>query len=218
MGKTIHCWTCGVKLNKKRHWNGIGREYCDECFENEKKNAEDYQYFRKINMHNTALFILERQKNANIEDYKEASEVVLDFVLEGTKSFDSSSEIVAAMELIKQRVHCRVQEKILNYRVDFVLPDFQVVLEIDGDHHKSRITYDGQRDIEIRKELNKSGGKWEVVRIPTEHINTNVRKLLDAVIIVSDRRRELRGKNDGFLPSHYEKKDEAIANEIAGIK
>ncbi len=47
--------------------------------------------------------------------------------------FQSTEEIMVALELICRRIKANHQVKVLDYRVDFVLPDYKVVLEIDGD-------------------------------------------------------------------------------------
>jgi Uncharacterized protein conserved in bacteria len=39
----------------------------------------------------------------------------------------------------KKRIHTKVQYPILNYKVDFLLPELKVALEIDGGLHNSRL-------------------------------------------------------------------------------
>ena len=213
MGK-LSCWTCGKSLKKRRFANSVSREYCDGCYQIKLDNENNYSKYRMINMHENALKMIEKQPKVNLSEYKEASDVVLEFALNDTKKFASSHEMAVAMHLIKNMVKTKVQVPILRYRVDFVLPDYQVVLEIDGKQHDYNLLFDSMRDTEITAELNKQGGKWEVVRIPTKHIEANIEKLLDAIIILSDERRQLRIENNGFLPSRNNRRDDAKIRSI----
>ena len=221
MGK-LYCWTCGKSLQKRRFANSVSREYCDDCYQIKLDNESNYAKYRMLNMHENALKMIEKQPKVNLSEYKEASDVVLEFALNDTKKFASSHEMAVAMHLIKNMVKTKVQVPILRYRVDFVLPDFQVVLEIDGKQHDYNLLFDSMRDTEITAELNKQGGKWEVVRIPTKHIEANIEKLLDAIIILSDERRQLRIENNGFLPSRNNRRDDAkirsITNKLYSLK
>ena len=67
-----------------------------------------------------------------------------------------------------------------NYVVDFVLPEMKVILEIDGKlyHGKEKKQYETIRDELI---CEKFGEEWELIRIDTENINTNVTRLLPAI-------------------------------------
>jgi len=103
--------------------------------------------------------------------------------------FQSTEEIMVALELIKCGITAHHQVKVFEYTVDFVLPDLHVVLEIDGMpyHGKDRQKYQQIRDEAIAWKL---GQGWEVIRINTDNINTNVTKLLPGIMAVLTRRRK----------------------------
>lgn len=103
--------------------------------------------------------------------------------------FQSTEEIMVALELIRRKVRTHHQVKIYNYSVDFILPDMKVALEIDGSlyHGKDRKKYSEQRDWQI---CDKLGECWEIIHIDTVNINKNVTKLIPAINAVLRRRRK----------------------------
>ena len=93
--------------------------------------------------------------------------------------FQSTEEIMVAIELIQKGYKINHQVQIFEFRVDFVVPELKVVLEVDG-----RLFHSGKRTEEIlRDELieNKMGNGWYVIRIDTENINKNITKLIPAI-------------------------------------
>lgn len=94
--------------------------------------------------------------------------------------FQSTEEIMVALELIRRGVKAHHQVRVYDYRVDFVLPEYKVALEIDGSifHNKSNWEQEAVRDEIIKAKL---GDGWEVIRISDDNINTNVTKLLPAI-------------------------------------
>jgi len=105
--------------------------------------------------------------------------------------FQSTEEIMVALELARRGVKAHHQVKIFEYIVDFVLPEMKVVLEIDGRsyHGKDRQKYQQIRDDVIKWKL---GDGWEVIRISTDNINTNITKLLPGIRAVLSRRKSAR--------------------------
>lgn len=118
-----------------------------------------------------ACRLLEAQ-NTNMYEYKEAIDVVTNFVEENADKIDSSYEALAAIVLVQNRIYSKMQYKVGPYQVDFLLPDLMVVLEIDGDRHKHRKSYDNKRDKFIKSEL---GPHWEIIRIDTDNLDKNAK-------------------------------------------
>jgi len=102
--------------------------------------------------------------------------------------YQSTEEIMVALELIHRGVKAFHQVKIFDYSVDFILPDMNVALEIDGKiyHGKDRLDYENIRDEVI---TNKLGEGWEIIRIPTDNINKNVTRLIPGINAVLNRRK-----------------------------
>lgn len=121
----------------------------------------------------------------NFYENKEAICVVKDKILEKPDNFDSSYEVVAAIILVSNRIYSKMQVKVGKYQVDFLLPDYKIVLEIDGDRHKTKKNRDNERDEKIKQIL---GIGWEVVRIPTELLDMKAENLVKGIESLLDYR------------------------------
>ena len=198
---TGECWTCGCIIER------IGlaqRFYCLKCGEQkEKDDAEKaalYDRLRYEQIIERAMTVLEKQGTpVHIRDYRKAYEHILEYE-NGVKVFDSAHEIVAYMELLRIGVKAVPNFTVRRYRADFALPDEKIILEIDGHLHKHKTAQDAQRDKDIRAEL---GSEWEVVRIPTEYIEQNIKQLVPAARMMKEEMQKLRRLNNGELPGYF---------------
>ena len=192
----LKCWKCGKDATEKHYifkkqGNFNDKEvaphqerwrcYCKDCKDKldaeEKLMKAEYVRLKKEVMFENAIQTFEGQ-NINIYDYREAIDAVYDFMTDNPDKFDSSYEILAAIILIYNRVQCKPQYQVGRYRIDFLLPDEYVALEIDGDRHKHKKYYDSERDKAIKSEL---GEYWEIVRIDTELLKKNAKELVKAI-------------------------------------
>lgn len=194
----MKCWICGKEATVTRNlktvhmyngerWydedipNQFQRNYCRECYDKHlQENAEEnkeYIRLRHKRMFEKAVSQLEHQQ-IDFEEYEEAIKAVEEYNLEHLDKFDSSYEIMAAIELIKNEIYIKPQFKVGRLQVDFLIPDYHIVLEIDGERHKYSKTKDAWRDIEIR---NKLGEDWEIVRIGTSNLDKDISKLVPAI-------------------------------------
>lgn len=207
------CWTCGGTATKKsilREADEYGfteeigkRCFCDACFDlfYKERNADRKEYIRlkKKLMFERAVRILERQ-DVDIYEYKEAIDTIQEYNMENLNKFDSSYEIVAAIILVYNEVVTKVQYQIGKYKADFYLPQYKIVLEVDGELHKYKKKVDNERDLKIREIL---GLDHEVIRVPTKRLEENAELLLEAAKSIKEERKELRKKNFGCLPTWY---------------
>ena len=202
------CWWCNKPVTVKQKFPATIRIYCsDDCRQAQSTEKElilkNYIELKIKVMHERALRFLEKQE-AVMGLYKEAANVVLEYALEKKEGFQSSHEMMAAMELVRNKIRIKLQQQIGKHRVDMVIPDKKVVLEIDGFMHTYRVKKDSKRDIEIRKEL---GQDWEIVRIPTKYIEKNVKMLIPAINEVRKEKQQYRLNNNGLLPEYYSKRE-----------
>lgn len=157
------------------------REYCEKCFESvttaRSEQLKEYVRLKNILMVERALRSLEHQ-NADIYEYKEAIDAVQEYFTEHPEKFESSQEVLSAIILVHNRIETKVQYHVGKYRVDFFLPELMTCLEIDGELHRTKKTYDSNRDAEIKQML---GEGYDVVRIPTKYIDQNAQRLVDAI-------------------------------------
>lgn len=196
----MKCWICGKPATDTRvsiYVDGMFihkdispyyRCYCDKCKqeldEKEKEERDLYIKLKKREMFKKACDILEKQ-NTKMYDYKDAIEVVENFVEEHPDKFDSSYEVLSAIILVHNRIYSKMQYKIGRYQVDFLLPELFVVLEIDGERHQHRKAYDTKRDMRLQQAL---GDGWDIIRIPTDYLDKNAKKLPEAIYKVIDYR------------------------------
>lgn len=199
----MKCWECGkpattTRAVSVRHGymfrpepSKYHRCYCDECLKKiQQTESEERAIFvklRKREMLRKACNMLESQ-HTNMYEYKEAIEVVQDFVEDNVDKIDSSYEALAAIILVHNRIYSRMQYKVDSYQVDFLLPDLMVVLEIDGERHKhkQKKEYDSVRDRKIKEIL---GDGWEIIRISTDRLDENAKKLPEAIYKVIEYRK-----------------------------
>ena len=196
---SIKCWICGEPATRTKLDYSYGivaqfplseyhRCYCDKCYnERSKQITEEHAMLaklRKREMIRKACDKLEKQET-NMYEYKEAIEVVSDFVEDNIDKIDSSYEALTAIVLVHHRIYSKMQYKVGKYQVDFLLPDFFVALEIDGDRHKHKKEYDTRRDKEIKKIL---GEPWQIIRLSTDYLDQNAKKLPKALHEVLDYR------------------------------
>ena len=78
-----------------------------------------------------------------------------------------------------------MQYKVGRYQVDFLLPELFVVLEIDGERHVHKKAYDTKRDIQLQQML---GDGWDIIRIKTDYLDKDAKKLPDAIRKVVEHR------------------------------
>lgn len=203
----MKCWVCGKeatrtrkqfvlhKFEHLRSWDVVEvkpskyhRCYCEECMNEinalEQQEQKEYIRLKKRRMFLNACELLEKQ-HTDMYEYREAIDAVEEHIKENPDKYDSSYEVLAAIILIHERIRTKMQEKVGRYQVDFLLPELLVVLEIDGDRHTHRKTYDSQRDRAIKQEL---GPHWEVIRIKTDYLDQNAKALPKAIQKVLDNR------------------------------
>jgi very-short-patch-repair endonuclease len=129
-------------------------------------------------------------KVTDIAPYKDAIRLVTQN-LNRRGWYQSTEEIMVALELIRRGIKAYHQVRIFEYVVDFILPDMKVALEIDGKiyHGKDKLEYQSVRDDVIMYKL---GEGWEMIRISTDNINQNVTRLIPGINAVLVRRSTTR--------------------------
>lgn len=189
----MKCWICGKDavgtlsyiyrygVTERAEPSKYFRCYCEECMKETKdlRDYEDAEYVRlkKRQMFNTAIDNLESQK-VDMYKLKPAIDKVEEYVGNHPDKFDSSYEILTAIVFISQGIQFQMQKKILRYQVDFYIPSHKLIVEIDGERHKNRKSFDNERDEKIIDEV---GYDWNIVRIKTEDLDKNCMKLIKAI-------------------------------------
>lgn len=197
------CWRCEAIHVRESDINPFNRVFCPECKElflkDKEKLLKDYSQLKVKVMYENALRMFEKA-NCHMDDFRLASFEILKDALERTEKYRSSHEMLVAIFLESEGYYFEINYRILNYRVDFYIPDLKICLEVDGALHTHKRKYDNKRDIELRNEL---GTEWEIVRIPTSHIENNPYKIIDAALELRNEKKKYRKNNHGIVPEYF---------------
>ena len=179
------CRMCGSPVPS---WNYLrdSTYTCQECKKLLQKSRKDITQASKTAK--LAKAVRRISKVTDIRQYDTAIALVRKNI-DKPLWFQSTEEIMTALELIRSGVKAYHQVKVYDYRADFVLPEYKVVLEIDGPVYHRKET---ESAAVIRDEIiaDKFGEDWEVIHIRTEEINTNVTRLMPAIKAVLARRKK----------------------------
>lgn len=193
------CQHCGKEV--KSPYYHAGRKYtCTMCkLMTDAEPKEEVNNETKDKRLDTAILRISGY-TTNMEAYEKAIETVKK-VLYRPGWFDSTEEVMVAIELIKSGYRINHQVPLKRYKLDFVLRDQKVILEIDGPYHteKTKAKEQFRDDIAIAS----FGVDWEVLRISTYDINQNITMLTKAIEKSVERRRNYRKENGGKLPDWY---------------
>lgn len=186
------CQDCGVPLGTYANYPFSGR--CLDCRRKkldgqiEAEGAkQELARARKLQRLEKAKSVL-TGKTGGLAEYQRALKAVAKH-LHRPGWFQSVGEVVAALELLRQGYKLRHQAKVLSWRVDFIIPELKIVLEVDGFYHANRKEEDAIRDSEIQAHL---GPEWEIVRVKDRMILDSPQRLLPAMHIIVEERKKYR--------------------------
>ena len=201
------CHKCGNEITMINYRSGVNYT-CKECktefYLADKERKEPLDKETKDKKLENAINRI-KQRVRNFGKYDEAIKIVKDNLYK-KNWFDSTEEIMVAIELLHKKVNLRHQVKMGRYRADFVLPNYKIVLEVDGVmfHNENTRKREQLRDNLIILSL---GAEWEVIRITDELINENITRLLPALLRIKEKRQYHRRANGGVLPEWYSKSE-----------
>ena len=204
----VFCWNCGKQIKPIWDEQYKGR-FCYECQEEHagqyKAILTEYLAYKTRVMIERAFRFMEKA-GCNMTEYKRYANAVKRHAEDNPEQYKSAHEIITAIVLLKCDYSFEMNYKIGRYIVDAYIPEKKVCLEIDGEYHNGQELKDSNRDTALRQML---GEAWEVVRIPTKHIEENPDRLPDAIDAIYAMKKKLRKQNGGFLPNSYSKREQA---------
>lgn len=147
-------------------------EYCKKGLARKKKqyieNELEQVKTKKEQAFEKAVERMELQVQ-NFNSYERAIQIAKTRV----ELYGSIPEVMVAIELIKLGYKIIPQQKIGRYKVDFLLPNEKLVIEVDGGlYHQS--PHKGDREAVIQLSL---GLDWKIIHIPAELISVDIKKL-----------------------------------------
>lgn len=110
-----------------------------------------------------------KKQVSNFSKYERSVEIARTRLYE----YDSVPEAMVAIELLRLRYKIIPQQKIGKYRVDFLLPDEKIVIEVDGSIYHAR-NKSSDREAVIQISL---GFDWKIIHISAELIAKDIGKL-----------------------------------------
>lgn len=208
------CWKCSKEVEVTES-EPTERVFCKECFskymDEHQELISEYSKLKIKVMFENALRIMEKSKKIYMHEYLDSSKKIYGNAISETEKFMSSHEIIVAILLEEYGFEFNVNYQILNYKVDFYIPELKICVEVDGNLHQNKLEYDSNRDIEIRNTL---GVEWEIVRIPTKYIEQNPSKIIDGIEALANEKRRLRKKNLGYMPYGYSARENKHYDKI----
>lgn len=195
----VKCEKCGTELKRQSYVRGY-KQICQLCKEKIKTEIKDINTNVKLKKLDTAIQRIIKQGN-NIEEYCIAIDKIRE-ILSTKNWFQSTEEIMVAIELYKNKVLFNHQVRVLNYSIDFVLPSEKIILEIDGSLFHNKLTVEKEK-VRDRFILDRFDKDWEAIRIKDKFINQNIRMLTKALNKVKKDRQRVRSSYNGKLPYRY---------------
>lgn len=165
------CKMCGEKYIYSGYRANDNASYCPNCRKaiRMKKIKEDPRDKYEIRFDNAVEKLKEQVENP--DEY----EKYIKMARTRQYSYGSIPEAMVAIELLKLGYRIIPQQKIGKYRVDFVLKDEKIVIEVDGSKFHGKIT---EREGEIQLML---GFDWKIIHIPAELISRRITKLSECI-------------------------------------
>lgn len=204
------CWNCGKSIVESFGISDVmSMRFCHDCWRKHtaehKKTVEEYLKLKNVIMFERAMRIMEKG-GADMEKYMRYAKAVQRHSADNPDKYKSAHEIVAAVVMLETGADFEMNYKVGDYIADMYIPRMALVVEIDGQLHEGKELKDSNRDIKMRQLL---GDEWEIIRIPTKHIEENPSRIPDAITALAKQKRDLRRKNGGFLPNSYSKREAA---------
>lgn len=215
------CFICGKEV-KSWHYSSECKYICKECEEiGRLKRKQEMADKRAKERAEKGIILKPREKSQEkVQKAKTKNEAMMSRAIKRIDSistislfntaiqkvqsemdagvvFQSTEEVLVALELSRKEISYRTQVHLGPYRADFVLDAEKVVLEVDGKlfHSAEREFKDQLRDGLIIAAL---GPRWEVVKITTDNINKQITHLTKAIVKAIDYRKMTREREAAF--------------------
>ena len=173
---------------------------CDEC-------KRKIKLIKKLEMVDKSQKELEKRRG-KIKSYKpkidmsEYAKRVKDRVIDGVDSFSSVPEVVVAVQMQRIGLKYQTQKDIAGKKVDFVIPEIKIILEIDGELYHTDENKSFLRDRQIMACV---GEDWEIVHINVEKIPLYTWNLRESLpFVVSERNDKFFFKNSAHDSDYLE--------------
>lgn len=170
----IPCGKCGEIVRKQVYASEKSYlcEYCKKQIEVKKKALEHNALDEVLTKKEQAFKKAVERIKSQVKNFSEYDKAII-AAQKRAESYGSIPEAMVAIELVRLGHQVIPQQKIGKYKVDFVLKDKKMVIEVDGSlYHKD--VHKGDREATIQLSL---GLDWKMLHIPAELISLDLQKL-----------------------------------------
>lgn len=170
---SIPCETCGKEIRSTRYIRSVTYlcPYCKKVAKVKQKIALeqisgietpcDKRFARAVEK-------IEKQVN-DFPKYQKAIELAKT----RAENYGSIPEAMVAIELLKNGHRVIPQQKVGKYRIDFVLPQHKIAIEVDGElYHRNNRNPEREGTLQLSLGLD-----WKIAHIPSELIAKDIKKL-----------------------------------------
>lgn len=172
----IHCKCCNKIIKNKGYHSNIDY-YCDYCKDKNNKKKKEFFDIGKISNVKTNA---DKRFDKAVEEIKKQ---VKDFdkydrsikiARERCEKYASVPEAMVAIQLLKIGYSIIPQQKIRNYKVDFLLRKQKWIIEVDGRIFHSDYEKEKLREAQI---LYSVGFDWKIIHIDADSVMEDISKL-----------------------------------------
>lgn len=175
---TKECIFCGRVLEKKDRSDYV----CSSC-------QNKIKILSQIKKVDTATREIKKSAKRYLRkevDYSIERKNIIDKMLKQGFVFKSTKEICFALQLEKDHLDYVPNYKTGKYKVDFIIPEISLIIEIDGELYHTNEDKDFIREQAIMREV---GESYDIVRIPADYVPSHIiRNLREALKFVVDKR------------------------------
>lgn len=169
----VPCDVCGA-LTETVNYGRAKRYVCWKCQDKRVRHKKEVEkaWFEVIEekgeaRFNKAIDRIEKQVK-NIGKYERAIRIAR----QAQHKYGSVPEAMVAIELIRLGYSIIPQQKVGRYRVDFYIPKYKIVIEVDGAIYHQKPTNNREATIQLSFGLDA-----KIIHIPAELISKDIRKL-----------------------------------------
>lgn len=174
------CSNCGDECNIATYESG--RKYlCLRCREAEKFLHKEDRSKKTVDNALRKIRSFRFDKSVFCE-YMECANIIRSKIEAGMK-FDSKEEVMLAMQLEKDGITYETQVSVASHKVDFMLRELRIIVEIDGELYHTDEAKDRDIDIRVTEEL---GSDWEIIRITDSWVDYYMTAIGKAILKIYD--------------------------------
>lgn len=172
----MKCTICGSTFRMRRRSSNPVCVHC-KCKETNKRNriakeiksSDDIRTKNEKRFDNAIECITKQVKD--IAEWDKAIRIAE----QASEKYGSIPEAIIAILLAKNNISFIPQQRIGKYKVDFCIPEYKTILEVDGEIYHCNERRELYRTSTIKYSL---GAEWKIIRIPADDIKNDIKSAI----------------------------------------